>query len=169
MKFGSAFVALAAGAAPPPPPPASVVVVVSVDVVSVAVVAVDVEAVVSGVVVVIVVTAVLPPVVIVETIVVVAWAPNGAAPAVKAAPSCSWTRRGPTQAAGGLCQGAQSTAASPRSAFASAKKSGTGFTLNLGSLYSTGPADVSQIRLTGASPGNSHSRFLSSAISPAGA
>ncbi len=83
VKFGSAFVALAAGAAPPPP--ASVVVVDSVVVVSVDVEPVDVEAVVSGVVVVIVVTAVLPPVVMVETIVVVAWAPKGAAPAVKAA------------------------------------------------------------------------------------
>ena len=41
--------------------------------------------VVSGVVVVIVVTTVEPPVVIVDTIVEVAWAPNGAAPAVNAA------------------------------------------------------------------------------------
>jgi hypothetical protein len=39
----------------------------------------------SGVVVVIVVTTVLPPVVIVVVIVVVAWALNGAAPAVRAA------------------------------------------------------------------------------------
>jgi hypothetical protein len=81
VKAGFAFVGFAAGAVPPPPPPPDSVVVV-VPVVSVVAV---VSVVVSGVVVVMVVTAVLPPVVIVETIVVVAWAPNGAAPAVNAA------------------------------------------------------------------------------------
>ena len=91
VKFGWPDLAPAAGALPPLPelplPPLDVV---SVEVVSVAVVSVDVESVEleldrSGVVVVIVVTTVEPPVVTVETIVVVAWAPNGAAPAVNAA------------------------------------------------------------------------------------
>jgi len=103
------------------------VLVVSVDVDSVPVVPVDELE--SGVVVVIVVTTVLPPVVTVDVIVVVAWAPNGAAPAVNAAvaaPSvirtanaaaqamyllncllirslpCSWTMERPTQVANDL-------------------------------------------------------------------
>src|SRR5439155_10118117 len=74
-------------AAPPPPPPPLFVVVV---VLPVVLVDVDDEPVVpvlveSGVVVVMVVTTVGLPVVTVETIVVVACAPKGAAPAVKAA------------------------------------------------------------------------------------
>ena len=83
-----AFFAVAAGAAPPPPPPLpplpADVVVVLVEVVPVDA---DEDPVldVSGVVVVIVVTTVLLPVVIVDVMVVVACAPNGAAPAVNAA------------------------------------------------------------------------------------
>ena len=88
VKLGFAFFGFAAGALPatPPPPPLPFFVVVVAADVDVPVDDDSVEAlVVSGVVVVIVVTAVVPPVVIVETIVVVAWAPNGAAPAVQAA------------------------------------------------------------------------------------
>ena len=133
VKLGFAFFALAAGAVPPPPPPPPPFFVVLV----VDDVLVDVDPVVepvlveSGVVVVIVVTTVELPVVMVETIVVVAWAPNGAAPAVKAAvaapsvistaneaphsayflyclliqPPCSWTTKEAYPASGYLFNG----------------------------------------------------------------
>src|SRR5204863_1498506 len=62
------------------------------------------------------------------------------------------------------------TAASPRSAFTSAKKSGTGRTLYDGPSSSRfGPSDVSSARNTRASPGKSRTTSESSRTIPAGA